>query len=129
MQKRVGITKRASSPEWILVVDDHPDLLKMTQILLEMQGYRVHTASSGEQAIALLKEHKGISILFTDVVMPEMNGVQLAEAALQLNPGLHVVLASGYPADAFKASNDMQKDFPLLLKPYSLSELKAAIEH
>src|SRR5690606_14006443 len=84
-------------PDRALVVDDQQDVLMMAVELFQILGYEVKSASNGKDALDILRQDSRIDVLFTDVVMPGMNGVQLAEQALALNPDIRVVLASGYP--------------------------------
>ena len=73
--------------ETILLVEDEPGILKMTTTILEMQGYTVLAASTAGEAIRLAQEHSGeIHLLMTDVVMPEMNGRDLAKNLLSFYP-------------------------------------------
>lgn len=63
----------------ILVVDDEPDILKVSAILLEFEGHQVHTAGNGRQALEILARH-AIDLVLTDWMMAEMNGLELCEA-------------------------------------------------
>jgi len=83
--------------ETVLVVDDHAVLRAIVVESLETQGYRVLDAASGDEAIGLLARHTGpLDLLLTDVVMPQMNGSELAEYVLRSNPSLPVLFMSGY---------------------------------
>jgi CheY-like chemotaxis protein len=78
-------------------------------------GYETLSARDGEAALATLRQDRRIDLLFSDVVMPgAMNGVQLAEAARHLRPGLKVLLTSGYST----ALGATPADIPVLPKPY-----------
>ncbi len=82
--------------ETILVVEDEPQVLDVTRRVLEEHGYRVVAASSGEEALAHLARVSEIRLLLTDVVMPGMDGQDLACRALREHPGLRIVFLSGY---------------------------------
>ncbi|MCK6460683.1 MAG: PAS domain S-box protein [Planctomycetes bacterium] len=84
--------------ETILVVEDEPDVLEITRRVLEEHGYRVVAASSGEEALSHLARVPGIRLILTDVVMPGMDGRELACRALRGHPDLRVVFLSGYDA-------------------------------
>lgn len=82
----------------ILVVDDEPALVTLTSHILSQQGYRVFSASSGKEALLILeKEH--MDVLLSDVIMPEMDGYQLAVAVLKKYPNIKIQLASGFSDD------------------------------
>jgi len=99
----------------LLLVDDEELVLATTASLLQRLGYSVLTASRPGAALELLKsEREGISLLVTDVVMPDMNGAELAAAARELIPDLRVLFISGYDAgflEPFDAPNVLQKPF------------------
>ena len=83
--------------ETVLIVEDEESILKMTQMMLERMGYKVLVAGTPGEAIALAREHAGeIRLLITDVVMPEMNGRDLAGNLLSLYPNLKRLFMSGY---------------------------------
>jgi len=81
----------------VLVVEDNDDVRELAEQVLEMEGYAVQSAGSGEQALALLREGDPVDLLFTDVIMPGgMTGIELAEQARTLRPGLPVLVTTGY---------------------------------
>jgi len=82
--------------ETILIVDDEPALLELVEELLQSLGYRILSASNGEQALEVLAREPDINMMFSDVVMPGMNGYELAEKAVAMHAGLKVLLTSGY---------------------------------
>ena len=89
-----------SHGETVLVVEDEPALLTMGKMMLEKLGYRVLAAGTPGEAIGLAEEHASeIHLLITDVVMPEMNGRDLAERLQSLYPGMKILFMSGYTAD------------------------------
>ena len=81
----------------ILVVDDESAVLNLITALLKTRGYKTLGATNGREAFALFKEHeKDINLLITDVVMPEMNGIELAVQVRSLRPNLPVLFVSGF---------------------------------
>ncbi|WP_426338187.1 PAS domain S-box protein [Pseudoduganella sp. S-14] len=114
-----------SRPTKVLVVDDQPEVLNMTVQLVESLGYPTVAAPNAEAALHLLSTHPEIEILFSDVVMPGMNGIELACNALQLAPKLKVLLASGYMNASLREQRQDSglDDFPLLLKPFSIADV------
>jgi len=111
--------------ERILVVEDDPHVLALTEEGLRALGYAVTTADSANEALGILQRKGKIDLLFSDVVMPGgMTGFQLAQRARQLRPRLKVLLTSGYVGDAATAWGDT---FPLLDKPYESPALAARL--
>ncbi len=109
--------------EKVLVVDDQEDVLNMAIALFQMLGYDVVSANSAPEAIAILNQNDDIDILFTDVVMPGMNGIELGQHACKIRPTIKVILASGYAEPALTAENAKIDEFPLITKPYTLAQL------
>ena len=110
--------------ETILLVEDEPAILKSTAIILEMQGYNVLTASTPGNAIRLAEEQNGaIHLLLTDVVMPEMNGQELARKLLVLYPHLKRIFMSGYSGDIIALHGVLIDNVHFIEKPFSLSGL------
>jgi DNA-binding response OmpR family regulator len=84
----------------VLVVDDTVAILRILTSLLEMSGFRVLTAESGEAALVMLAETPGgVDVLLTDVVMPGMDGRELARMVAIQSPGTAIVYMSGYGRD------------------------------
>ena len=114
--------------ETILLVEDEPAILSMTKVLLERQGYIVLAASTPDQAIGIAKEHaNAIHLLMTDVVMPEMNGRELAKTLQELYPGLQLLFMSGYTANVIDHHGVLDSDVCFIQKPFSMHDLFAMI--
>lgn len=117
-------TLDAQALEKVLIVDDQSDVLDMATTLFDSLGYETLAANSGEEALRLLAHNPDIKVLFSDVVMPGMNGVALATAAKDLHPGLKIILASGYMGAALRDEiGDSLNAFDVIAKPYRLSDL------
>jgi len=114
--------------EKVLVVDDQPDVLDMAAQLFRSLGYEVIAANNGTEALAILQNHSDIAILFSDVVMPGMNGVELAKSVRRETPGVKIILASGYVAKALLEQDREIEQFALLQKPYRLSDIIRTIK-
>lgn len=100
----------------ILVVDDDPDVREYAVAVLEEEGFQVVSAADGDAALRLIERDAGIHLLFTDVVMPGLNGFETARLARQARPDLQVLFASGYASDLTPAGR-------LLKKPYRPRQL------
>lgn len=108
----------------VMVVEDDPLVLRHAHDVLTGLGYRVTVASNGSAALAILRERSDFDLLFTDVVMPgELNGRQLAEAALALHPTLKVLYTSGYTENAIVHHGRLDRGVHLLPKPYRSLDL------
>jgi PAS domain S-box-containing protein len=107
----------------VLVVEDNDHVREFACHLLDELGYRVVTASSGEEALERL-ETGSVDILFSDVVMPGLSGIELARLARQRDPALPVLLASGYSEEIVGAAG---ADFDIVRKPYDLNGIEAAL--
>jgi len=114
----------ASGRETVLVVEDEPAILQLSKRMLEKQGYRVLTAGTPGEAIRLAGEHAGkIHLLMTDVVMPEMNGRELAEKLHGIYPELKHLFMSGYADDIIAQYGALTEDVGFLPKPFSMKVL------
>ncbi|MBW1780240.1 MAG: PAS domain-containing protein [Deltaproteobacteria bacterium] len=116
--------------ETLLLVEDDPILIKMSQAMLKKLGYRVLAAESPTKAIRLAKENLGkIDLLLTDVVMPEMNGRELVENLVKIHPDLKWIYMSGYTADIISRHGVLQEGVFFLEKPFSKNNLSCLIHH
>ncbi|MHB8120627.1 MAG: hybrid sensor histidine kinase/response regulator [Desulfuromonadaceae bacterium] len=114
--------------ETILVVEDEPAILKITSIMLEKQGYTVIQAATPGEAICLAREHAGeITLLMTDVIMPEMNGRDLAKNVQSLYPHIKRLFMSGYTADVIAHHGVLDEGVHFIQKPFSLPDMAAKV--
>lgn len=110
--------------ETILLVEDDPILLEMTRILLTQLGYTVLEAGNARDAVALARKHAGpIHALMTDVVMPEMNGKELAAVVREQRPGIKVLFMSGYTANVIAHHGVLDSGVAFIQKPFGLRDL------
>jgi CheY-like chemotaxis protein len=113
----------------ILVVDDNERVLEEAVTHLAGLGYRVVSASNGEEALALLERDDGLDLLLTDVVMPgDLAGRALAARALEMRPGLKVLFVSGYLGSALVGKGELETDVQFLPKPYRMKELAQKVK-
>jgi PAS domain S-box-containing protein len=118
-----GLEECAEGNEKALVVDDQPDVLNVAIELFRGMGYDVLSADNGEDALEILKRTSDIDVLFSDIVMPGMSGIELGRKARSLIPSIKVVLASGYVASASTRGNYSAEEFKFIQKPYRMSEI------
>jgi PAS domain S-box-containing protein len=115
--------------ETILLVEDEPAILKMCAAMLEKLGYRVLAAPTPGEAERLAEAGDGtIRLLLTDVVMPEMNGRDLADRLGKRFPNLRVLFMSGYTANAIAHRGVLDAGVHFIQKPFSMEALGAAVE-
>ncbi len=114
--------------ETVLLVEDEPSILALARRMIEQQGYKVIAAGGPGEAIRLAMTHQGeIQLLITDVVMPEMNGRELAEKIRALYPRIKRVFMSGYTADVIAHHGVLEEGMSFIQKPFSKKELADTI--
>ncbi len=114
--------------ETVLLVEDEDIVRRLTSHVLQASGYTVLSASSGEEALTLCREHQGdIALLATDILMPQMNGVRLAELALQVRKNLKVLFISGYTNNILENYGHFDASAAFLSKPASPKVLAAKV--
>jgi signal transduction histidine kinase/ActR/RegA family two-component response regulator len=113
--------------EVILVVEDDELMRRTTTESLTALGYTTLDAESAAQALAVLELRNDIALLFTDVVMPEVNGKTLADEALRRRPDLKVIYTTGYTPNAVVHGGVLDPGVQLLSKPFTLEQLAAKV--
>lgn len=122
--KEVELFSGARGWETILLVEDQPEVLALGREVLELAGYKVLTAENGAAALALAEQYPGtIHLVISDIVMPGMDGRDLAERFLSVRPETKILFTSGYAAPAEAGSDFILNGFSYLAKPYSPSLL------
>ncbi|MFT4720755.1 MAG: signal transduction histidine kinase [Candidatus Azotimanducaceae bacterium] len=114
-------SEQITGTEHVLIVDDEPDIILLSSRILTQQGYRVSQANSGAEALTLLNENT-ISLMISDILMPNMNGLQLAKTCETQFPDTKIILVSGYSDEKPTNVNGTQ-NHAFLLKPYRAKEL------
>jgi PAS domain S-box-containing protein len=118
----------AGGHESILVVDDEPGLAETTSKILLQLGYRVQTCTRPQDALALITGNPNAAdLLVTDMTMPDMSGLALAQSVWQIKPGLPVVLCTGYSDQIGKETALSMGMAAFLMKPARANELAAAV--
>ena len=113
----------AEADEIILVVEDEAQVRDMSVDALRELGYTVMQATNGHDALDLIADQSRLDLLFTDIVMPEMNGRQLADKAKAIRPGLRVIYTTGYTRNAVVHNGVLDPGVALLQKPFTISQL------
>jgi DNA-binding NtrC family response regulator len=128
MRKERPAVPVARGLETILLVEDEPAILGMTRLMLERLGYRVLLASTPSEAIRVAKEHGGeIHLLITDLIMPEMNGWDLAKNLTSLHPELACLFMSGYTSDVIAHHGVLDEGVQFIQKPFSMKEMAGKV--
>src|SRR5713101_5692248 len=124
----VTSTKPEQALETILLVEDESSLRHLARQYLENQGYTVLEAADGAAAIEISNAHPGlIHLLLTDVIMPGMNGRELARRVSAVRPETEVLYISGYTENAIAHNGMLEEGIALLQKPFSLSTLRTNV--
>ncbi|MDD2318886.1 MAG: transporter substrate-binding domain-containing protein [Geobacteraceae bacterium] len=114
--------------ERILLVEDDPSIRSIVKIMLETLGYLVMEAGSPREAIQVTEQHVGeIDLLLTDVIMPEINGKDLANLLQPLCPGLKCLFMSGYTANVIAHHGVLDEGVLFVQKPFSLKDLDGKV--
>ena len=120
-------TALARSEELILVVEDEERMRLVVEDLFRELGYKVIVAENAKTALRLLDANPDVALLFTDVVMPDMNGRQLAEQALRQRPDLKVIYTTGFSRNAVIRNGVLEPEVNFLPKPFTVEQLAQKI--
>lgn len=120
----VAVPHAARHSGTVLLVEDDAAVRGLTRRLVEQLGYRAIVAGSGEEALALMEQRsEPIELVLTDVLMPGMTGIELAQRLRVQRPGLPVLLMSGYSEEALQDVSSQAAGLPVLLKPFTPAAL------
>jgi CheY-like chemotaxis protein len=123
-----AVAQATRGHETILLVEDEAAMLRVTTRVLTKLGYVVLAVGSPSEALRTAREHEGaIDLLLTDVMMPDMNGRELAKQLLVIRPGLRLLFMSGYTADVMADQGITEQAGALVRKPFTRAELAAQI--
>ncbi len=106
----------------ILLAEDDDDLRRFLVKALEKAGHRVSPFAEGASAFEEIKQDS-FDLLLTDIVMPEMDGIELARRAAELDPSLKIMFITGFAAVALNPDSNAPKDAKVLSKPFHLRDL------
>lgn len=128
IQKEGKVEIPQGNGETILLVEDDPSLLSLARQILDGLGYTVLIAGSPKKAINIAKDHTGgIHLLITDVIMPEMDGRELADQLLSLYPDLKQMFMSGYTANIIVHHGVLDEGMHFIQKPFSKRNLAVKV--
>lgn len=113
-------------PRKVLVIDDEPDLADLAGALFCGHGLDARIAHSAQEALAILGTDPEIDAVFSDVMMPGMNGLQLAETIRHLYPKVHIVLTTGFISPLLAETHSQH--YPCVTKPYRIETVIALFE-
>jgi two-component system cell cycle response regulator CpdR len=111
----------------ILLAEDDNDMRRFLVKALQNAGYNVASFDNGLSAYNRLREEP-FELLLTDIVMPEMDGIELARRATELDPDIKVMFITGFAAVALNPDNNAPKDAKILSKPFHLKELVSEVQ-
>jgi two-component system, cell cycle sensor histidine kinase and response regulator CckA len=123
--RRSTVDEEPTGIETVLVVDDEASVREIAATMLTSAGYRVLTATSGAEALAIAGRGESVDLLLTDVVMPTISGGELAKRFLAVSPRTKVLYMSGYPDSLRTAHQDLSASAPLT-KPFTSKALRQA---
>ena len=113
--------------ETVLVVEDHEGLREYSVGVLRELGYCVLEAPDGHVGLELLRKRPEVDLLFTDVVLPGLNGRELADQALKLRPDLKVLFTTGYTRNAIVHNGRLDDGVSLITKPFTFEGLASKV--
>jgi len=111
----------------ILLAEDDDSMRRFLAKALENAGHEVESFGSGEQAHSCLKNDI-FDILLTDIVMPEMDGIELARRAAEIDPTMKIMFITGFAAVALNPETDAPKEAKVLSKPFHLRDLVGEVD-
>jgi len=113
----------------IILVEDDDSVRSLTARALEMRGYEVLKASGGDEALEIIRAYdKRIHLMISDVVMPGMDGPEVAKIARTIRKDMRVIFMSGYAEDSFRKQAEADEDVHFLSKPFPLQDLAAKVK-
>jgi DNA-binding response OmpR family regulator len=125
-QEEIAVTEPGT--ETILLAEDESNLRYLARQFLEKQGYNVIEAADGASALQIARAHQGvIHLLLTDVIMPGMNGRELAQRIAEIRPQTKILYMSGYTENVIGHNGTLDAGVRLLQKPFTLRELKIKV--
>ncbi|WP_293900825.1 CHASE3 domain-containing protein [Phenylobacterium sp.] len=125
--RTLGELPRGRSGEVVLVVEDDERVRRLSVDALRELGYTAVHAGDARRALSVLTQDRRIDLLFTDVVMPDLNGRRLADKAREARPGLKVLYTTGYTKNAIVHNGMLDADVAFLAKPFTVEQLAVKV--
>jgi PAS domain S-box-containing protein len=126
-EPELSVERRGDLQETVLVVEDEDDVRVYSTETLRDLGYTVLDARDGPSALRVLEQHPEVTVLFTDVGLPGINGRQLVDEACRQHPGLKVLFTTGYARNAIVHQGRIEPGVELLVKPFTRAQLAGRI--
>jgi CheY-like chemotaxis protein len=126
-EQPAGRSSADGGSETILVVEDHDGLREYSAGVLRELGYNVLEAANAEAGLRLLEDKPDVDLLFTDVVLPGLNGRQLADQALKIVPQLKVLFTTGYTRNAIVHDGRLDEGVTLVTKPFTYTAIASKV--
>jgi PAS domain S-box-containing protein len=124
MEQEQTSNLRANAAEKVLIVEDHPNVRKLSRRFLNELGYTTLEAEDGHQALEILRSESGINLLFTDAVLPGgISGIDIARDAQSNVPGIKILITTGYSEEFLESYSRTKAEFQRLNKPFGKYEL------
>jgi PAS domain S-box-containing protein len=124
------ITQVQAGSETVLLVEDEPEVRSLTSLILSRMGYRVLTVEHGAAALEIWKQRSAeVDVLLTDVIMPQMSGVELAQQLRAQDPELRVLFMSGYTDDMIARHGLRPGEISILEKPFTAESLASKLRN
>jgi len=121
-----ALRRRIAGTETVLIVEDEPDVRRITRLSLEEHGYRVIDGANAFQAVEAARHHAGrIDLLLSDISMPDMDGPSLAQRIVAMQPDIRVMYVSGFPVDV--DAHRLSKKVSFLAKPFTPERLAGKV--
>jgi PAS domain S-box-containing protein len=111
----------------ILLIEDEPSILSIIKSTLEEHGFRVQTAPNAEKGVEVIRSHKEINIVISDIILPGMNGIQMSKEILKLKPDTKFIFMSGYSSGIFGDQGESEIGTNFISKPFSINDLLTLI--
>jgi CheY-like chemotaxis protein len=126
-----GMLSETDDRRRILVVEDEPDLLELYHSVLEAEGYRVMSATNGEEGLAVFRQFYP-DLVFTDIIMPKTNGIEMVKVIRQEKPDTKIVYITGFLGVEElrrRVSNELSRfGYRMLSKPFKISQMLDEIQ-
>ncbi len=127
-REKCSLPAQTGNSETILLVEDEPSIIQIASMMLERWGYQILAASTPDAAIELARQHQGeIHLLISDVILPGMNGRELANRLIALHPDMKCMFMSGYTSDIIDSHGVFDTGVFFIQKPFNMEDLTSKV--